>query len=429
VVLGKYPQQNIKEIWYSEEGKKLRDHLEHNDLSNGCKHCLHYLEKKKFSGLKPLVFDQYSDYKNEQMPKVLEFSLENTCNLECIMCSGDVSSSIRKNRDKLPPLISPYDDAFVDQLEEFIPHAREAKFYGGEPFMTPIYFNVWDRIYKLNKNMKLFTITNGTKLNTRIKEVLERQAFEIAVSIDGYTKETYSKIRKNADFDTVMKNLDYFNKYCLNNGYPLTISFTAMRNNWRELPQMLQLCNKLKAHIYISYVHKPYDLALWNLPSADLAAMIRELKSFSLPLDSFVISYKKYNKQAYNDFITYLEGCYEKNVEDEAKKNHAATISNSTTEVAKVNTTSEVAPHITLVENSKALFSMRLEEYQTQATEESIASFNDKISALYDSSGITESVFYTLLLLAPIGQIVSDVIHLPLADLVQLIAAKAQEVK
>ena len=84
----------------------MRDHLEHNDLSNGCKHCQHYLDKKKFSGLKPLVFDQYSDYKEEQMPKVLEFSLENTCNLECIMCNGDFSSSIRKNREKRPALQS-----------------------------------------------------------------------------------------------------------------------------------------------------------------------------------------------------------------------------------------------------------------------------------------------------------------------------------
>lgn len=426
VVLGKYPEQTISEIWHSEEGKRLRTHLEHNDLSNGCKHCQHYLEKKKFSGLKPLVFDKYSDYREGQMPKVLEFSLENTCNLECVMCSGEVSSSIRKNRDKLPPIQSPYDAKFVEQLEEFIPHASEAKFYGGEPFMTPIYFNIWDKIYQLNKDMKLFTITNGTKLNTRIKEVLERQQFEIAVSIDGYTAETYSKIRKNADFDNVMKNLEYFNNYCLKNGYPLTISFTAMRENWRELPEMVKLCNKLKAHIYISYVHKPFNLALWNLSSLELSEMITYLKNVSHPIDSFVVSYKKFNKQAYLDFIVYLEGCYEKNKESEREKYNSEISADRNMNEAG---SSSNAASISKITDAKEIFTKSLIQYKTQITEEKYKEFNDKIQRLFDASAEEEAVFYTLLLLGPVSQIVEDVLSIPEIKLQQIIRTKAKEVK
>ena len=434
VVLGKYPEQNLREIWYSEEGKKLRAYLEHNDLSNGCKHCQHYLEKKKFSGLKPLVFDKYSKYSHGQMPKVLEFSLENTCNLECIMCSGEVSSSIRKNRDKLPPIQSPYDDEFVKQLEEFIPFANEAKFYGGEPFMTPIYFNIWDRIYELNKDIKLFTITNGTKLNTRIKEVLERQKFEIAVSIDGYTADTYSKIRKNADFDTVMKNLDYFNKYCLKNGYPLTISFTAMRNNWRELPKMVELCNKIKAHIYISYVHKPFNLALWNLTSVELGEMIRYLKGFSLPIDSFVISHKKFNKSAYNDFITYLEGCYRENIEQEENKGKQV-FGNALThqqqeqpywshELEEIKDSS-----INLIPDAKSVYETVILKYKGQMSQSDYDTYNHRIARLIDGSGIDENIFYTLLLVAPINQIVANVMEFSEAELLRIMHSKAQEVR
>ena len=436
VVLGKYPEQSVKEIWYSEEGGKLRAHLEHNDLSNGCKHCQHYLEKKKFSGLKPLVFDQYSEYAPEQMPKVLEFSLENTCNLECIMCSGEVSSSIRKNRDKLPAIQSPYDDEFVRQLEEFIPPAHEAKFYGGEPFMTPIYFSIWDKIYELNKGMKLFTITNGTKLNTRIKEILSRQKFEIAVSIDGYTADTYHRIRKNADFDTVMKNTEYFNDYCINNGYQLTISFTAMRENWHELPQMVKLCNKLKAHIYISYVHKPFHLALWNLPSHKLKEMIDTLTDVSLPIDSFLFNHKKFNKQAYADFITYLQGCYEKNLQEELSKqkqfsrpeNETPVIASEAYE-APQHDIKKIIATIEQIPNAIEVFEARAGDYKNKIEAEMFERFYNKVHSLYQASGIDENIFYTLLTISPIEVIVEHVTAFPESELLHLVQSKAREVK
>jgi hypothetical protein len=36
----------------------------------------------------------------------MEFSIGNTCNLECIMYDGRASSAIRAHREKLPPLVS-----------------------------------------------------------------------------------------------------------------------------------------------------------------------------------------------------------------------------------------------------------------------------------------------------------------------------------
>ncbi len=66
--------------------------------------------------------------------------------------------------------------------------------------MIPIYFDIWDKIYSLNPTLKLFVITNGTKLNKRVKEVLSRQNFEIAVSIDGATPDTFQKIRKKVNY-------------------------------------------------------------------------------------------------------------------------------------------------------------------------------------------------------------------------------------
>src|SRR5690606_7989241 len=135
VLLGTYPENTIDEIWNGKNAQLLREYMQHNDLSFGCQHCKYFFDKGKFSNLKPLVFDKYSDIKNIHFPQVMEFEMSNVCNYECQMCSGEVSSLIRKNRDNLPPIDVPYDSEFVKQLDPYIPHLKEAKFFGGEPFL------------------------------------------------------------------------------------------------------------------------------------------------------------------------------------------------------------------------------------------------------------------------------------------------------
>lgn len=53
-------------------------------------------------------------------PRQMEFSVSNTCNLQCVMCNGEWSSSIRSQREGLPPLPKVYDDAFFDGLRDFL---------------------------------------------------------------------------------------------------------------------------------------------------------------------------------------------------------------------------------------------------------------------------------------------------------------------
>jgi MoaA/NifB/PqqE/SkfB family radical SAM enzyme len=106
------------------------------------------LEQNITMSLQPILFTEklqsvkHKIFGGVVMPKVMEFELSNECNLECVMCNGSFSSSIRKNREKLPPIISPYNDDFVNELDAFIPHLTDAKFLGGEPFMIEIYLKI-----------------------------------------------------------------------------------------------------------------------------------------------------------------------------------------------------------------------------------------------------------------------------------------------
>ena len=49
ILLGRYPENSIAEIWNSEKAQRLREHMRNNDLEYGCNHCKFYFDKGKFS--------------------------------------------------------------------------------------------------------------------------------------------------------------------------------------------------------------------------------------------------------------------------------------------------------------------------------------------------------------------------------------------
>ncbi|MBK8698401.1 MAG: hypothetical protein IPN29_02155 [Saprospiraceae bacterium] len=162
-MLGIYPRTSVKEAWYGAAADTLRQYMVDGNLDGGCKLCHLAIESGNYSGTKARYYDGYAhsiDYtkKNGLLkwfgkqsfkvlpPKVFEFELSNVCNLECVMCDGYFSSSIRQNREHLPPLSNPYDDKFVDERAEFLPGITDLKFLGGEPFLIDAYLKIWERV-------------------------------------------------------------------------------------------------------------------------------------------------------------------------------------------------------------------------------------------------------------------------------------------
>ena len=196
------------------------------------------------------------------------------------MCSGYWSSSIRAHREKLPPLRSPYDQAFVEQLEEFVPTLAGAKFLGGEPFLIERYYDIWERFRRLNPNAELSITTNATILPERARELLEELRVNFAVSLDGFTPATYEAIRKNARFDEVMSNVEYLIDYTRRRGTTLSLAICPMTYNWRELPALLEFCERRKLALHFNTVLRPAEASLGGLPPAELAGVIDYLESF-----------------------------------------------------------------------------------------------------------------------------------------------------
>jgi MoaA/NifB/PqqE/SkfB family radical SAM enzyme len=286
--LGTYPTNSVEEMWYGPRANELRAHLRANVLPAGCDTCWQQLHSRNFAGLRARAFDYVSSPAYEERngehaakPTMLEFEISNVCNLECTMCNGFFSSLIRKNREKLPALHNPYDDQFVTQLEPFLSSLREAKFLGGEPFLVSTYYQIWDRLIRLNPEALLTVTTNGTILNERVKRTLDALKFGVVVSVDSLEQGTYEGIRVNASFITMMKHVEYFKEYTTKKQTTLSFAVCPMQQNWRGMPRFLQYCNDNGISLYFNTVTWPRENALMYLSRSELNEVVRYLDSYN----------------------------------------------------------------------------------------------------------------------------------------------------
>ncbi len=259
-VLGRYPENTIREIWEGPASQALRDRIRANDLGGGCVGCGSQIKTGNYGAVVAQHYDRWRvdpDY-----PTSLVFELHNTCNLECIMCNGDLSSRIRKYRDRLPAKRNVYDQAFVEQLQEFIPHLQGTTFYGGEPFLMRLYYRIWDQLIALNPECEITVQTNASILPDRALDFLERGDFRISVSLDSVRRDTYEAIRRNADYGTVMRNTRFLAEYSRHHGRPFGLSVCLMTTNWLELEELLDFADDLDAVIYFNTVWDPRHLSL-----------------------------------------------------------------------------------------------------------------------------------------------------------------------
>ena len=144
-------------------------------------------------------FDRYRTPTPRSHPAMLDFALSNRCNLRCVQCSGTFSSSIRRERERRPPLPAAYDDRFFEELDEFIPGLERTQFKGGEPFLIPENRRVWDRILTIGRQPEVCITTNGTIWNDRVAGYVETLGADLIISVDAVDPKTLAAVRVGID--------------------------------------------------------------------------------------------------------------------------------------------------------------------------------------------------------------------------------------
>jgi radical SAM protein with 4Fe4S-binding SPASM domain len=276
-VLGKFPENSIKEIWNGETIQKLRENIKNFDLSAGCKECNAALISGQYTSAHIPFYDNY--FSLAEFPTFMEFQTSNTCNLSCTMCTGDLSSLISTSIENRIPQQNYYGQEFIHQLEEFIPHLKHALFTGGEPFVTPDYYKLWDVFRKINPSCIITVQTNGTVLNDKVKDAIHKGNFNIGISLDSLKEEKYNRIRSNASLSNTLNNISFFAEYGHTHKHFTGISTCVMQQNWDEIPEIVRFCNEKDIEIYFNTVWFPGKNAIWVLDSQKIKDIVNYLSN------------------------------------------------------------------------------------------------------------------------------------------------------
>ena len=297
-----YAKNSLLEIWNGDVFKKYRENIKKNILPSGCRTCENAILNKEFQSVKIHQYDRFNPRKKKV--RIIELAIENTCNLECIMCNGHHSSSIRNKTENANSSPSVYGSDFIDELRYFIPDLEQFVFAGGEPFLISSYYKIWEEIIAINPDCEISVVTNGTILNERIRDLLKRGKFRINLSFDALDKEIYESIRVNARYEVVLNNIKYFGDYMRERNLALHIPICPLRKNRYNIPDLVRFCNQNKYTFNFVHVNGAFNTALWSMSSESL----RELKWYYERQD-FIIEddFDRNNISEFYDLVARLD--------------------------------------------------------------------------------------------------------------------------
>lgn len=285
-VMGHISRQSLDEIWNGPATQVIRQAMLDYEFVPGCDHCVWQIHDGTFSEPDPyhqrvhaMKYDEYRVGDGAALwPVNMEFNLSNVCNLECVMCYGELSSAIRAHRDKLPPMAKPYGEQFFTDLRKYLPHLKSAQFLGGEPFLIQENYRVWEMLVEESVSLRNFVTTNGTQYNARIERVLEQLPTSITISMDSARPQTLESIRVNLKFDEFMRNFERFHGYCRRQGTVFGLNFTLMRQNCREFREFLEFAENWDCPVSVPTCTSPADYSVYSLDRSEFQALVDEMR-------------------------------------------------------------------------------------------------------------------------------------------------------
>lgn len=277
---GAVAEQSLVEIWSGEARRAMAASLAEGDYPTGCEGCEveHGLGQR---GATPAVaFDEFATGDTDPAwPRQLEFTLSNRCNLACVQCNGENSSTIRAQREGRPPLPPAYDDGFFAQLPPFLEHAEVVSFLGGEPFLAPEARRVLDLLLASTNRPVVRVTTNVTVWSDAVERYLRDLRMHVALSIDGATAETYEAVRVGARYERVVTVRDRILAVAAETGAQVDLNYCLLRANWHEVGAFFAQADALDLDANVIPVHEPAEHSLFTLDLAELGPIVAALEA------------------------------------------------------------------------------------------------------------------------------------------------------
>jgi radical SAM protein with 4Fe4S-binding SPASM domain len=188
--------------------------------------------------MKPSELMQQLDLAGLRPPRMLTLAITGACNLKCCHCwvkAGEATSHAHVEFRTVRRL-----------LKEFAVLGGEGlRITGGEPLSHPH----WLDILKYSRFLGFKTITLQTNAMLLREEYLEPlreldfPGLTIQISLDGVTARTHDLVRGEGAHSGAMRGIEMLVRKGL--GQRISIFFTEMRHNLGEIPELLDLADRM----------------------------------------------------------------------------------------------------------------------------------------------------------------------------------------
>jgi MoaA/NifB/PqqE/SkfB family radical SAM enzyme len=230
------------------EDKKIRRRYPYFNInleSNSVQTILINKPLSLFVKIKLFIIEYYLKNKYFKNPWiVLRMDIINKCNISCIMCHHN-SPNVHKR-----PLRKLTSKQFYSSFKNIAPFISEVVLScGSEPLLSDEFPKILSIIADEFPHIKISFSTNATLLNSKIRRLLiEKGVRQISISLDGTKKETFERIRKGANYETVISNLLALKilKDKSRSEYPkIVINFVLMDSNIQESLSLIKISKSL----------------------------------------------------------------------------------------------------------------------------------------------------------------------------------------
>ena len=178
------------------------------------------------------------------MPPALSIELTNRCNLQCPECPSG-SGKLTRQRGFMEI------EFFKHLMKELKPYLYYTNLYfQGEPMLHPGFLAF------LNESRNIFTTvsTNGHFLSEENADNIVKSGLgRLIISLDGFTRDTYSSYRINGDVGTVMEGIRNVSEAKRRNHSSMKFEIQVLLNkaNESEIPEIRRLALKAGATLVL----------------------------------------------------------------------------------------------------------------------------------------------------------------------------------
>ena len=273
--MGNAYENTIDELWNSDVAKKLR-----YSVSKGrFEYCSReYCTILRYPDANPGTMISRENWERDDRdwqecamdvyPSIINLACDETCNLNCVSCRGALHVNTAEENARLSRM-----------LESFLRPALKnctwlSGLGSGEFFASKPIFEFFRTLTQADyPQLKLGIITNGmlftperwSKLQN-LKGMVER----LSVSIDAANKETYEKLRRGGNWETLCDNLDFISTLKASGEIKaLSLNFVVRDENFRQMLDFVALAKKWNAGV----VHFSRIINRTDVPSEQFSCM------------------------------------------------------------------------------------------------------------------------------------------------------------